>query len=146
VQKIESESSADQCFVGVEFKWGREVDLLRLEVKEKVDQIRSELPPDVRDRYLFTFNSSDIPVMEGRISARGKDLSQSYDLIEHRILRRIERIDGVGRVEIDGVAPDQVAIYLHLDRIKQHRVDVRRLGVGVGGGNSVTPGIRVAWS
>jgi HAE1 family hydrophobic/amphiphilic exporter-1 len=128
VKTIFSESDADECFVGVEFDWGREVDILRLEVKEKIDQIRNELPSDLRDLYLFTFNSNDIPIMMGRISAHGRDLSRSYEIIERRILNPIERLDGVGRVEIDGVAPEEVAIYLHLDRLKQHRVDVRRLG------------------
>ncbi|UCG53062.1 MAG: efflux RND transporter permease subunit, partial [Candidatus Latescibacterota bacterium] len=40
VRWIFSESSTDGAFVGVVFDWGRNVDVLRMEVKEKVDQIR----------------------------------------------------------------------------------------------------------
>ncbi|HET9234441.1 MAG TPA: efflux RND transporter permease subunit, partial [Candidatus Eisenbacteria bacterium] len=57
VKEIYSYSDPEQCIVGVDFEWGRDVNVLRLEVKEKLDQIRSTLPPDVRDVFLFTFNT-----------------------------------------------------------------------------------------
>ena len=44
VREINSYSDPDQAWVGVQFDWGRDVNLLRLEVKEKIDQIRGELP------------------------------------------------------------------------------------------------------
>lgn len=127
VRDITSESTEDQTFVGVEFDWGRDVNLLRLEVQEKIDQIRGTLPDQVRDVYLFTFNSNDIPILEGRISATGRDLSESYDLIEQRIIHPLRRLPGVGRVTVDGVNPTEGAIYLRFDRIKEHGVDVGRL-------------------
>lgn len=145
-----SGSTSDDCFVGVRFYWGKEVDVLRLEVREKVDQIRSELPPDVRDISIFTFNSSDSPVMVGRISAKGRDLSGSYSLIEKKIINPLSRIEGVGRVNIDGVAPREIGIYLHMDKIKEHRVDVGRLfdnlraaGASVTVGKVTEDGMRV---
>jgi HAE1 family hydrophobic/amphiphilic exporter-1 len=113
--------------VGVEFGWGRDVNALRMEVQEKIDQIRGDLPSDVRNIFLFTFNSSDIPIIEGRISAKGRDLSESYDLIEQRIIRPLQQVPGVGNVGIDGVNPTIGAIYLRLDKIQEFDVDVDRL-------------------
>jgi len=141
VRRIFSNSSSDECFVGVEFYWGREVDVLRLAVREKVDQIRSELPPDVRDITVMTFNSADTPVMVGRISAKGRDLSGSYSLIEKKIINPLSRVEGVGRVNIDGVAPREVSIYLDMNKIKEHRLDVERLFADLqAAGTSVTVG------
>ena len=40
VREIFSYSDADEVQVGVTFDWGRDVNLLRMEVKEKIDQIR----------------------------------------------------------------------------------------------------------
>jgi multidrug efflux pump subunit AcrB len=127
VREIFSESSADGAFVGVIFDWGRDVNVLRMEVKEKVDQIRGELPDDIERIQLFTFNSNDQPIMVGRISASGVDLMNSYDLLEKTVINPLKRIEGVGRVGIDGVEPQEIAIYLELDKIKAHRVDVDRL-------------------
>jgi HAE1 family hydrophobic/amphiphilic exporter-1 len=140
-RRLMSFSTSDDCFVGVEFYWGRKVDVLRLEVREKVDQIRGELPPDIRDISVLTWNSTDSPVMVGRISAKGRDLSGSYELIEKKIINPLSRVEGVGQVNIDGVAPREISIYLHMDKIKEHRVDVGRLFTNLqAAGASVTVG------
>jgi HAE1 family hydrophobic/amphiphilic exporter-1 len=127
VRGIRSYSDADQVQIGVEFDWGRDVNLLRLEVKEKLDQIRGELPQDIDQILLLTFDSSDIPIIEGRIAATGRDLSASWDLLEQHVIAPLQRIPGVGRVNIDGVAPTQASVYLRFDRILEHGVDVGRL-------------------
>ncbi len=82
VREIFSYSDADAVQVGVNFEWGRDVNLLRMEVKERIDQIRGELPADIQQIYLLTFNTNDIPIIEGRISAKGRDLSESWDLLD----------------------------------------------------------------
>jgi HAE1 family hydrophobic/amphiphilic exporter-1 len=124
VRRIQSQTQPDGAFVGVEFQWGRDVGVLRMEVKEKLDQIKGELPADIEHMQIFTFDTNDIPILEGRISAGGRDLSGSYDLIERSIINPLKRIEGVGNVFIHGVEPREISIYLSLDKIKAHRVDV----------------------
>ncbi|NNE43111.1 MAG: efflux RND transporter permease subunit, partial [Gemmatimonadetes bacterium] len=135
VQEIRSWSTENEADILVVFDWGRDINLLRMEVQEKVDQIRGDLPSQVRDVFLFTFNSNDIPIVEGRISAKGRDLSESYDLIEQKIMRPLQRIPGVGRVNIDGVNPTVGAVYLRLDKIQEFDVDVNRLFEELGAAN-----------
>ena len=127
VREIFSYSDAGEVQVGVTFEWGRDVNLLRMEVKEKIDQIRGQLPADIPQIFLLTFNTSDIPVIQGRISAKGRDLSESWDLLDQKIIGPLERIPGVGRVNIDGVLPTQASVYLRFDKIMEHGVDVSRL-------------------
>ena len=127
VRYIFSESGEDGAFVGVIFDLGRGVDVLRMEVKEKLEHVRPLLPADLRDTFIFTFNTSDIPIMVGRISAPGRDLAGSYDLVERRILNPMRRVEGVGRVQVDGIAPKEITIYLFLDKIVEHSVNVERL-------------------
>ncbi len=124
VRSIESGTQDEGAFVGVEFHWGRDVGVLRMEIKEKLDQIKAELPADIEHMQVFTFDTHDIPILEGRISAAGRDLSGSYDLIERSIINPLKRIEGVGNVFIHGVLPREIAIYLSLDKVKAHKVDV----------------------
>ncbi|MGD8374853.1 MAG: efflux RND transporter permease subunit [Acidobacteriota bacterium] len=127
VKTMRSESSADQATFDLEFNWGHNLDVVRMQVSEKMDQIRPTLPDGVGEITIFSFNTSDIPVVQGRISAKGVDLSENYDLIESRILNRIRRVPGVARVDLDGVAPKEIDIALILAKIKEHNVDVGRL-------------------
>ncbi len=127
VKETFSYADGNEVQVGVTFDWGRDVNLLRMEVKEKIDQIRGDLPADIPQIYLLTFNTNDIPIIEGRISAKGRDISQNYDLIDQKIIAPLQRIPGVGRVNIDGVLPTQASVYLRFNKIMEHNVDVNRL-------------------
>jgi HAE1 family hydrophobic/amphiphilic exporter-1 len=127
VKTLNGTASADQAEFFLEFDWGNELDIVRMQVSEKMDQIKPELPQDIGDVVIFSFNTSDIPVVQARLSAQGVDLSENYELIEARILNRIRRVPGVARVTLEGVEPREIFVDLILDRIKEHNVDVGAL-------------------
>ena len=127
IKTLNGTATADKAEFRLEFDWGNELDIARMQVSEKMDQVKAELPPEIGDILIYSFNTNDIPVVQARLSAQGVDLSESYDLIEARILNRIRRIPGVARVDLDGVAPREIRIDLILDRVKAHGVDVGAL-------------------
>lgn len=124
LKKIRSSTSADSVTVVLEFAWGMELDLIRLDVGLKLEEVKPQLPTEIRHIGLFSFDSQDIPVVEARISAPGIDLSENYDLLERHIKQKIERIPGVAQCELGGVMPKEVYIELLLDKINAHQVDV----------------------
>lgn len=127
VNRLSSNSNADGAQFFVEFDWGNELDVVRMLVSEKMDQVKPELPEGIGQIVIFSFNTADIPVVQGRISSRGVDLAAGYELIEARILNRLRRVPGVARVTLGGVAPREIFIDLILDKVKLHGVDVGAL-------------------
>ena len=136
VKTLNATASADQAEFFLEFDWGNELDIVRMQVSEKMDQIKPELPPDIGDVVIFSFNTSDIPVVQARLSAQGVDLSENYELIEARILNRIRRVPGVARVTLEGVEPREIFVDLILDSVKNHNVDVGALIAQLRGASS----------
>lgn len=127
LKKIRATATADEANFQLTFDWGKELDMARVQVDEKLDIAKRELPDDVERIYVFNFNTTDIPIVSSRISAPGIDLSKNYDLLDKRIANRIRRIPGIAKVDLHGVEPKEIDIYLILDKIKEHNVDVRRL-------------------
>ena len=127
VKKLHSTSGADGANFELEFAWGEDLDVVRMRVSELMDQVEAELPTGVGEILIFSFSTSDIPVVEARISAEGVDLSESYELLEARVLNRLRRVPGVARVDLGGVEPKEIDIDLALDEIKAHNVDVGQL-------------------
>ncbi len=127
VKKLRSTSGADQCEVHIEFRWGQELDVVRMLVREKLDQVRAQLPREIGEVQVYSFNTSDIPVLQGRISSPGVDLSANYDLLETRIANRLRRLPGVARVDLGGVEPREIWVDLRLDKVKEHRVELDEL-------------------
>jgi len=127
VKKIQSTTRPDSVTVRLDFDWGRTLDLIRLDLGLKVEEARANLPQGIRQIQIFSFNTSDIPVIQGRISAPGIDLSANYDLIEKRIKQKLERVPGVAKVDLSGVLPREVFIDLKIDKILAHSIDVQKV-------------------
>ena len=123
VRKLSSTSTADGASLQLEFQWGEDLDVVRMQVSEVMEQVKPELPEGARQVLIYSFNTSDIPVIQGRIAAPGVDLSQNYDLLEARVINRIRRVPGVARVDLNGVEPREIYIDLSLDQVKRYGVD-----------------------
>jgi HAE1 family hydrophobic/amphiphilic exporter-1 len=127
VKKMRTTSTADNAEFHIEFRWGYQLDIVRMLVSEKLDQVKPSLPAGIGEIFIFSFNTSDIPVVQARIAAQGVDLSSNYSLLESRVKNRIRRVPGVARVDLDGVAPREIFIDLVLDKVKEHAVDIGSL-------------------
>ena len=134
-RRIRSTATADSANLQLEFTWGETVDVARAKVFEAVEDARRDLPSDVKEIYVNTFSTTQIPILEARISAPGMDLSANYDRLERRIADPIRRVPGVARVDLDGVEPREVRINLRLDRLAAHRVDLGEVTERVSGMN-----------
>ncbi len=126
VQRMVSSSSANQAQIQLFSGWSTNVDWLRSEVRDKVEQVRPELPDDVERIMVNNFSTSDLPILRGRISS-GRDLRGSYDFLDAKVRMPLERIPGVAEAQISGLGRREVNIYLRLDDIKRFRVDVAQL-------------------
>jgi len=127
IKKLRSSCDADGAWVQLRFDWGQDLDVVRMQVSDLMDQVEAELPEGIGEIRIWSFNTNDIPVVEARLSAEGVDLSENYDLLEARVVNRLRRLPGVARVDLDGVEPKEIFIDLVLDKVKAHRVDIRQL-------------------
>ncbi|HOX71578.1 efflux RND transporter permease subunit [Dokdonella sp.] len=126
IQTMNSQSRADGGQVFLEFKWGQNVATKAVEARDKIDAIRADLPTDLQRYFVLKFSTSDQPVMQLRISSDG-DLSNSYELLDRKLKRPLERLPGVAKVSIEGVAPPEVQIELSSDRLSAHNVNLNDL-------------------
>ncbi|MGA8278509.1 MAG: efflux RND transporter permease subunit [Rhodanobacteraceae bacterium] len=126
IQRMNSTSRADGVQLFLEFKWGQDVASKAIEAREKIDAIRDELPSDLKRYFVQKFSTADAPVLQLRISS-DRDLSNSWDLIDRKLKRPLERLPGVAKVEIQGVAPPEVQIELASDRVIAHGISLNDL-------------------
>ena len=132
-----SRCGSDGGRIRLEFDWDQDMHMARVEVLERVDRIRGELPDDLGDIQVSTSwdsRDADSPVIEGRLSSP-RDLSESYDLLERKIIRPLERVPGVAQVRLDGVNPREVRINLRKSDLEAHGIDVREVWRALRGGN-----------
>lgn len=126
VKRLSSTSAADMASFQIEFDWGEDVAIKAVEARERIEAVRDQLPEDVRRIQVLKFNTADQPVLTLRISSE-RDLSNAYDMIMRTLIRPLERIEGVARVELQGLEPKEVNIELIADRVNAHRVNLQNL-------------------
>jgi len=126
IEEIRATAAADQAEFIVLFSWDRDPETAAFEVRTKIDSIRSQLPAAADRVLMFSFSSSDEPVTVIRI-ASDQDLTDQYDTLEKYLKRPIERLDGVARVELQGVEPRELRVLVDPDRLAAYGVDVQEL-------------------
>jgi HAE1 family hydrophobic/amphiphilic exporter-1 len=126
VQRLQSRSADDGAWIGVGLDWGQDVDMILADVREKIDSVRGELPSDVQRVNVRNWSTNDEPILGGQFSSR-HDLRTAYDFLDAKIKKPLERIPGVAEVALFGASRREVDIYLRLDDVRRHRVDVGTL-------------------
>ncbi len=126
VREIESESSQDGASIEVEFGWGENIDVKGVEVRDRIDAIRDQLPDDVEQIWIGKFNTSDLPILRLNLTST-QDLTQRYQFLEQTLKRRLARIDGVSRVELWGVQQPEVRIQLIPERLAAYGIGLNEL-------------------
>jgi len=140
LERISSTSSENQAGIFVQFEMGSDISLKAMELKEKIDGIRNQLPDDLERFNINKFSAQDNPMMKLRISSQ-RDLSNAYDLLDRNLKQRIERIPGVAKVDLYGVEKKQIRIELVPERLEAYNVNLNELAQTLRQSNfSVTAG------
>jgi len=126
VENMNSRSSEDQAEIFLQFDWDQPMGAKGIEARAKIDAVRSQLPADIRRLFIFTGSLGDQPVLQLRISS-DQYLGDSYDLLDRLLKRRIERLEGVSQVQLQGVEKREIRILLDTERIAAHNIDITKL-------------------
>jgi HAE1 family hydrophobic/amphiphilic exporter-1 len=126
VERMSSTSGADFSQVAVFFDWNTDISIARAEIREKIDQVRADLPDDVRQVFVRGFDTDDIPIIEGVISSK-RDLHSDYDFLDRKLKKPLERLPGIAEAQLWGLNRQQLDVYLRADDLKRYQVDVGKL-------------------
>ncbi len=108
---LRSTSSSSSSFIHMQFKGGTNMDLVTMQIRDKIDQIRDQLPDDIENIRIRRFSLDDRPVINFSVSLPG-DLENLYYWSENYIMQQLERIGGIANVDIRGIRNKVLTIYL----------------------------------
>ncbi len=126
IEAIESGSSDDSLWLWVQFNATQDMDIARSEVRDRIERARPLLPDSVQEIGIWAWNQSELPVMFFALLHPG-DSKETDFLVDEVIRRRLEAVDGVGRVEVWGVLDDSVRILLDEDKVRAANLDLGQL-------------------
>ncbi|MFT4927201.1 MAG: HAE1 family hydrophobic/amphiphilic exporter-1 [Phenylobacterium sp.] len=136
IDQMQSTSTRNHGQIFMLFDWGINAKLKGVEAREKVDAIKSQLPEDLQRVFIFTGSTNDQPIVQARLSA-DTDLSDSFEVLNRQLKQRLERIPGVSKVDIHGVAAKTYQIELMPQQIAAYHIDSNDLLAKLQNANSL---------
>ena len=126
VEQINSNSGENNAGVVVLFNQGTDIDIKAIEIKEKIESIRNQLPDDFEYFRINKFQDGGAPTLQLRISSN-RDLSDAYELLNRNLKQRVERIPGVGQVDLYGVEKKEIRVEVDPNRITAYNINLNEL-------------------
>jgi HAE1 family hydrophobic/amphiphilic exporter-1 len=142
VDEVTSSSREGTSVVMVQFKWGKDMDIASLDVREAVDFIKPFLPEDADDPFIFKFSTESMPIL---FLGVGGDytLSELRKIAEDQIEPRVERIQGVASVYTQGGREREIHVYADDEKLKAYGLSLEQLVGALAMENVRVPGGRV---
>lgn len=134
LETIRSTASQNQGRLELEFQPGTNMDLASLEVRERVEQVRRDLPPDVQRIDIRRFSSDEQPILRAAVAWDG-DPALLTELVERRIEPALLQVPGVAQVEFSGLEAREVSVELDQDRMRAQGVTIAMISQALSRGN-----------
>ncbi len=125
VEEIRSTSREGVSSITVEFAPSTDIDDALQKVRDKVDEVRPELPDDVDEPTVSEINTSEFPIMLLNLSGSAglPRLKEAAEDLEDEI----EKIDGVLDAQISGALTRQIRVEVDPQRLAAYGIPIDTL-------------------
>ena len=139
VKKISSYSREGSSLVLMEFNWGTDMDVSALNIREKIDQIKGFLPEDAGDPMVIKFDPSLMPILVLGIDSEERDLQKLQEYAEDIIKPRLERMEEVASVSINGGLDREILVSIDSDKLRSNQLSFSQVTAALAGENVNLP-------
>ncbi|MEW6661835.1 MAG: efflux RND transporter permease subunit [Bacillota bacterium] len=126
VTEIQSISMVGTSVVAVEFKWGTDMNFATLQMREKIDLVKRNLPEDTGTPLVIKMDPQLMPVLQLGVTG---DLSPAElrSLCEEVIQPRLERVEGVASVNLRGGYYPEVQVLLSPEKLAAYHLSINQV-------------------
>lgn len=122
MEDLQSISSEGSSIVMVTFADGTNMDNALVDLREKIDMVKSYLPDDASAPTVMAINVDAMPVMQ--IALKGTALPSLQTIAEDTLSPALERIDGVASVDILGGYANEIAVETYSEKLSGYGLSI----------------------
>ena len=137
LQNIHSVSRPGVSEVTLEFDWNSDMDMLSMEVREKLDRLI--LPEEAENPVVLRFDPSLDPIMRLALAGPG-ELTEMRYLADKQIKQDFETIKGVAAAQIKGGLEEEIQVEVDQERLATLGISLDTIRQVVGVSNVNLPG------
>ncbi len=144
VDRMRSNSLDSFANIIVEFDFSKDPRLASQEVRDKIGEIRNELPSEMEEPILTQFDPADRPIMSLTLSSPGLTGAELTRLADPDITRRLRAISGVASVNLVGAVERELVVEIRPRDLQASGVGVSQVVQALQSQNLASPVGRLA--
>ena len=119
VEHINAQVQENVALIWAEFTLETEGQTAAQNVRDKLSSIRHELPQDIEEPVISSFDPTSAPIMSLAVTGE-HSLQEMSKMVDDIIKQRLETVNGVGMVEVVGAEQREIEIDLDLDKLSAY--------------------------
>ena len=139
VDRMRSNSLDSFANIIVEFDFSKDPRTASQEVRDKISEIRNELPTEMEEPILTQFDPADRPIMSLTLSSPGLTGAELTRLADPDITRRLRAISGVASVNLVGAVERELVVEIRPRDLEATGVSVAQLVQALQSQNLASP-------
>lgn len=138
LDKLTSTSRENRSVITLQFDYGKDLDELTNDVRDKLSLIKAMLPSGASEPVIMKFSTDMIPVIQFAATA-DKSVPALYRILDDNVANRLARIEGVGSVSISGAPQREIQVYVDPVKMEAHKLTVEAVAQKIGAENINVP-------
>ena len=138
LDKLTSTSRENRSVITLQFDYGKDLDELTNDVRDKLSLIKAMLPSGASEPVIMKFSTDMIPVIQFAATA-DKSVPALYRILDDNVANRHARIEGVGSVSISGAPQREIQVYVDPVKMEAHKLTVEAVAQKIGAENINVP-------
>ena len=139
VEKVSSVSRDGVSLVTLRFAWGSDMDFAMLNVRERMDNIRDQLPETSERPRILRVDPESEPIMVLSV-AGGADLWATKELAETVFRRRLEQLEGVAQAAVTGGLDREIQVEVDPELLASYGLEMEQVATALDQANFSAPG------
>lgn len=101
----------------MQFKDGTDMDVAYAQVRDRLERVMPDLPLDLPRYFIWKYNPNNEPIYWlGAMLPEGLDEDEASLVLDTKLVKRLERLPGVSRVEVNGAPNREIHVQLDDER------------------------------
>ncbi|MBL8239795.1 MAG: efflux RND transporter permease subunit [Bryobacterales bacterium] len=142
IDELQSMSAEGLSRVIITFVLDKDAEIAAQEVRDKVSTILGQLPNDAEPPVVEKLATDASPIINIVVSAN-RDLREITKLVDDRIKKDIETINGVGQIRFIGERERQIQIWLDGQKMYSYGLNIDQVRGSIAAQNIEVPGGRL---
>src|SRR5688572_2753992 len=144
VDRMTSNSLDSFANIIIEFDFSKDPRLATQEVRDKISEIRNELPTEMEEPILTQFDPADRPILSLTLSSPGLSGAELTRIADPDITRRLRAISGVASVDLVGAVERELVVEIRPRDLQASGVSVAQVVQALQSQNLASPVGRLA--